>query len=57
MPIFTEEILKVGATGLGILLSVSGIGAMAGSLILASLPNKKRGLMLLVSCLILGLAL
>lgn len=57
MPIFTDKILKVGATGMGILISVSGIGAIVGSLILASLPNKKRGLILLVSSLILGLAL
>ena len=57
MPIFTDEILGVGATGMGVLMSVSGIGAMAGSLVLASLPNKKRGLMLLVSCLVLGVAL
>jgi len=57
MPIFTDEILKVGASGMGILMSVSGIGAMVGSLFLASLPNKKRGLMLLISCLILGVAL
>jgi MFS family permease len=57
MPIFADDILKVGATGMGVLLSVSGIGAIAGSLTLASLPNKKRGTMLLVSSLILGLAL
>jgi MFS family permease len=57
MPIFTDDILKVGATGLGVLMSVSGVGAMIGSLIFASLPNKRRGIMLLVSSLILGLAL
>ena len=57
MPIFTEDILKVGASGMGILMSVSGIGAMVGSLTLASLPNKKRGFMLLASSFILGLAL
>ncbi|MBA7697428.1 Enterobactin exporter EntS [subsurface metagenome] len=57
MPIFTDDILKVGATGLGILMSVSGIGAIIGSLVFASLPNKKRGLMLLASCLILSVAL
>ncbi|MFC2011003.1 MFS transporter [Chloroflexota bacterium] len=57
MPIFADDILKVGATGMGVLLSVSGIGAMVGSLILASLPNRKRGLMLLGSGIILGLAL
>ncbi|MFC1909613.1 MFS transporter, partial [Chloroflexota bacterium] len=47
LPMFTEDILKVGATGMGILMSVSGIGAIVGSLILASLPNRKRGLMML----------
>ncbi len=57
MPIFADDILKVGATGMGWLLSVSGIGAIIGSTILASLPNKKRGIMLLASGLILGLAL
>ncbi len=57
MPIFTDDILKVGAKGMGILQSVSGAGAMFGSLALASLPNKKRGMMLLVSGLVLGLAL
>ncbi|MFC2044923.1 MFS transporter [Chloroflexota bacterium] len=57
MPIFTDDILKVGATGMGVLISVSGIGAIVGSLLLASMPNKRRGVMLLVSGLILGLAL
>ncbi len=57
MPIFTDDILKVGATGMGILLSVTGIGSIVGSVILASLPNKKRGVMLLGSGILLGLAL
>jgi MFS family permease len=57
LPIFTEDILKVGAAGMGMLMSVSGIGAIAGSLVLASLPNKKRGLMLLASALLLGVSL
>jgi len=57
MPVFAVDILKVGAEGMGILISISGVGAIVGSLILASLPNKKRGLMLLAGSLILGLAL
>jgi hypothetical protein len=57
MPIFTEDILKVGAAGLGVLLSTAGIGAIVGSLILASLPDTKRGLLLLGSGLCLGVAL
>ena len=57
MPVFTETVLNVGARQLGILMSVSGAGAMVGSLILASLPNKRRGLMLLGSGVLLGLSL
>ena len=57
LPIFTEDILKVGAAGMGILVSVSGIGAIVCSLVLASLPNKHRGTMLIVSSLALGVAL
>jgi len=57
LPIFTDDILKVGATGMGVLISVSGIGAMAGSLVLASLPNRKRGLIMLIGGIISGLAL
>jgi len=57
MPIFTEDILMVGAGGLGILMSVSGAGAIIGSLVLASLSNKKRGLMFLTGNLLLSLAL
>jgi MFS family permease len=57
MPMFTEDILKVGATGMGLLMSVSGFGAILGSLVLASLPSRKRGVMMLFSGLIAGLAL
>ena len=57
LPVFAEDVLNVGASGMGILVSVSGVGAMISSLTLASLPNKKRGIMLLISGLVLGLAL
>ncbi|MBN1190218.1 MAG: MFS transporter [Dehalococcoidales bacterium] len=57
LPIFTDDILKVGATGLGILMMVSGAGALAGSLVMAALPNRKRGLLLLFSGLLSGMAL
>ena len=57
LPIFTEDILKVGGTGLGILMSVSGIGAIAVSLVLASMTNKKRGIMMLFTGFILSLSL
>ncbi len=57
MPIFSEDILKVDATGLGILLSVSGIGAVIGSLALASVAAKRRGLIMIISALLLGITL
>ncbi len=57
MPMITEDVLHVGEVGLGILFTVSGIGAIVGSLVLASLPSKKRGTIMLVSGIIMGLAL
>ena len=57
MPIFTEDVLAVGPEGMGVLMSVSAVGSMVSSLVLASLPNKKRGLMMLVGNIILGIAL
>jgi MFS family permease len=57
LPIFVDDVLKVGAKGMGILMSVSSVGAVIASLTLASLPNRKRGLLLLATSLILGLAL
>lgn len=57
MPIFVDDILKVGARGMGVLISVSGLGAISGSIILATLPNKRRGALLLLSGIVVGLAL
>jgi MFS family permease len=57
MPVFTDDILKVGATGLGVLMSVSGAGALVGSIIIASFPAKKRGAILLLASLMMGLVL
>ncbi len=57
MPVFSEDILDVGASGLGVLMSVSGAGSIVSSLVFASLPNKKRGVMMMTSSVILGVAL
>ena len=57
MPMFTEDILKVSATGMGVLLSISGGGSLLISLVVASIPDKKRGLLMLLSGLVMGLAL
>ncbi len=59
LPMFTEDpdILNVSATSMGVLMMVSGIGAMVGSLVLASLSNRKRGLIMLCAVLVMSLAL
>ena len=57
MPMITRDILMVGASGQGILMTVSGVGAIIGSLILASGSGRKRGLIMLITGGIMGLAL
>ncbi len=57
LPMFTEGIFNVDATEMGLLITVSGIGAIVASLTLASLSNKKRGLIMVLSGLLMGLAL
>jgi MFS family permease len=57
LPIFADKIIKVGATGLGVLQSVSSIGALAASLVLASIPNRKRGFLVLGGGAVAGLGL
>lgn len=57
LPIFVVDVLHKTPQAGGFLMSVSGIGSIISSLILASLPNKKRGLMMLGGNIILGIAL
>ncbi len=42
LPVYAREILKVGATGLGVLRSAPGIGAVAMSVIVAHWPLRRR---------------
>ncbi len=57
LPMFTSGIFDKGATGMGILITISGIGAILGSFILASLSNRRRATLMLVSTLIMSTAL
>jgi MFS family permease len=57
LPGFAKEVLDAGPERLGLLTSVSGVGALAGSLAIASLENRQRGKILILSSLLLGLAL
>jgi MFS family permease len=56
MAVFSDSILKVGATGLGLLQGFSAVGALVTVLIIASLNIKKRSVLMLVTGLVLGLA-
>ncbi len=57
MPMFTEDILHVGESGMGILMSVSGAGAIIGSVTLASIPSRKRGIIMLSAGAVMAAAL
>ncbi|MGI8857740.1 MAG: MFS transporter, partial [Thermomicrobiales bacterium] len=58
MPAVQRDVLHVGATGLGILMAFSSIGALIGALAIASLSNfKYRGLLLMGSIVVFGVAL
>ena len=54
---FVQDVLDRGADTQGLLLSISGIGSLAGSLIIASLPPKRRGAMYLIGAALQGLLL
>jgi MFS family permease len=57
MPMITKDILHVGESGQGILMSVSGVGAIVGSLALASGFRHRRGFTMLVTGLLNAIAL
>lgn len=58
LPVFVDDQhLNVGPEGMGLLLSISGVGALIASLALTSIPHKKRGIVLILSGLFLGLIL
>jgi len=56
-PVYSENILKVGATGLGLLQSAGGAGILLAAIVMASLPAKKRGIIMLASGIGLGITL
>ncbi|GAF85204.1 unnamed protein product, partial [marine sediment metagenome] len=57
LPMFTTGIFNMGASGMGILITVSGVGAILGSFVIASLANRNRGRLLLIFTLIMSAAL
>ncbi len=58
MPVYAVDVLRVGETGLGILNTAVGTGALIGSLTVASLSRfRRKGLLLLTGSLLFPLAL
>ena len=55
MPIFADEVYDMGPKGMGILYSAVGIGALGGSLTVASLGSfRRKGLLLILSGIAMG---
>ena len=58
LPIFAEDVLKVGSSGLGFLMGAVGVGALFGTLGLASLYHfQRKGPLMIALLLTFGLAL
>lgn len=57
LPGFAKDVLDAGPDRLGLLISVSGVGSLAGSLLIASMTNKNRARVLLSGALLLGVSL
>ncbi len=57
LPGFVKEVLNEGPAGLGLIISISGIGSLIGSLLVASISNRGRARILLYGTLMMGIAL
>ncbi len=57
LPGYVIEILKSGPETLGMLQSIAGIGSLAAVLVIASMPSRHRGLVLLLGAFVMGVAL
>ncbi|MBG92505.1 MAG: hypothetical protein CL792_00780 [Chloroflexi bacterium] len=57
LPGIVDEVLGVGKSGLGFLMSLQGIGSIFGSFFIASMGTKKRGRTMLYSGVLLGISL
>ncbi len=57
LPGFAKQVLDAGPDELGLLISISGLGSLVGSLLVASMANRGRAKFLLFGALLLGIAL
>jgi predicted MFS family arabinose efflux permease len=57
MPVFAEDVFHVGPSGLGLLLTLNGVGALLGSLMIAGMTGfRRRGLLQMGMGVMFGLA-
>jgi len=58
LPVFARDVLQIGATGQGLLLTAMGIGALCSSVLIAAMGDKlPRGKLMLGSVILYGLFL
>jgi predicted MFS family arabinose efflux permease len=58
MPVFAKDVFHVGPGGLGILMTANGVGALVGSLMIASLTAfRRRGLLQMALGMLFGASL
>ena len=57
LPGFAKEVLDAGPDRLGLIISISGVGSLLGSLYIASLPNRRRARVLLIGAMLMGVSL
>lgn len=58
MPLFANDILKVGPGGFGVLMSATGVGALSAALLLARMGNfRQKGRLLVFSSVIFSVSL
>ena len=50
LPVYAREILKIGATGLGILRSAPGVGAVVTAVVVAHWPLRRRAGAIMLAC-------
>ncbi len=57
LPVFVVDVYGRGPEALGLLVTVMGFGALAGSLFIASFGRRRRGMLLLAGSFVSGIAL
>jgi MFS family permease len=57
LPAFAESVLDAGPSGLGLMQSAAGLGALVGALAVASLAGRRSGWLMLAAVVVLGCGL